>query len=219
MLRSISMANAQENLPAPLPPSFVQTPAGANVVKGVDQIAKEMEQLQKSIEALEAHGLNVNDFNFDESYLNSANFENGYGDMNGIGGNGLPYQDHLGSENDNMDDMIHADHDDLNMVTPVLEHQHIVSEPATPSSSSVSTPRSSSSSNNINAIPLSTHLAKSSSSTSTLSAPSSTSSVSTPIITLPASAASTPTDTPLINPRTSTVGEDFLEDLLDLDSV
>jgi hypothetical protein len=74
MLRSISMANAQENLPAPLPPSFVQTPAGANVVKGVDQIAQEMEQLQKSIEALEAHGLNVNDFNFDESYLNSANF-------------------------------------------------------------------------------------------------------------------------------------------------
>lgn len=44
------------------------------MVKGVDQIAQEMEQLQKSIEALEAHGLNVNDFNFDESYLNSANF-------------------------------------------------------------------------------------------------------------------------------------------------
>ena len=74
MLRSISMANAQEAHPAPLPPSFVQTPAGANVVKGVDQIAREMEQLQKSIEALEAHGLNVNDFHFDESYLDPASF-------------------------------------------------------------------------------------------------------------------------------------------------
>ncbi|KAF9911376.1 stress-responsive transcription factor hsf1 [Linnemannia zychae] len=215
MLRSISMANAQEHQPTPLPPSFVQTPAGANVVKGVDQIAQEMEQLQKSIEALEAHGLNVNDFNFDESYLNSANFdENGYGHMDGISGNGIHYQGPLGSENDNMDDMIHADSDDLNLITPALDQQHIVSEPATPSSSSASTPRSSS---NINAIPLSTQLSKSPSTTSTLSAPSS-SSASTPIITFPASAASTPTETPLTNSRTSTVGEEFLEDLLDLDS-
>ncbi|KAG0283278.1 stress-responsive transcription factor hsf1 [Linnemannia gamsii] len=215
MLRSISMANAQENLPAPLPPSFVQTPAGANVVKGVDQIAQEMEQLQKSIEALEAHGLNVNDFNFDESYLNSANFgENGYGDMSGISGSNIPYQDSLGSEADNMDDMIHADQDGLNMITPALDHQHIVSEPVTPSSSSASTPRSSS---NFNAIPLSTQHSKSFSTMSSLSAPPST--TSTPIISLPASAASTPTETPLINPRTSTVGDEYLEDLLDLDSV
>ncbi|KAF9541680.1 stress-responsive transcription factor hsf1 [Mortierella hygrophila] len=209
MLRSISMANAQENLPAPLPPSFVQTPAGANAVKGVDQIAQEMEQLQKSIEALEAHGLNVNDFNFDESYLNSANFaDNGYGDMSGISGSGIPYQDSLGSEADNMDDMIHADQDDLNMITPALDHQHIVSEPVTPSSSSASTPRSSS---NINTIPLSTHPSKS---FSPLSASSST---STPVITLPVSAASTPTETPLINPRTSTVGDEYLEDMIHLD--
>ncbi|KAF9141532.1 stress-responsive transcription factor hsf1 [Mortierella sp. GBA39] len=210
MLRSISMANAQENLPAPLPPSFVQTPAGANVVKGVDQIAQEMEQLQKSIEALEAHGLNVNDFNFDESYLNSANFaDNGYGDMSGISGSGIPYQDSLGSEADNMDDMIHADQDDLNMITPALDHQHIVSEPVTPSSSSASTPRSSS---NMNTIPLSTHPSKS---FSPLSASSST--TSTPVVTLPASAASTPTETPLINPRTSTVGDEYLEDMIHLD--
>lgn len=212
MLRSISMANAQENLPAPLPPSFVQTPAGANVVKGVDQIAQEMEQLQKSIEALEAHGLNVNDFNFDESYLNSANFgDNGYGDLSGISGSGISYQDSLGSEADNMDDMIHADQDDLNMITPALDQQHIVSEPVTPSSSSASTPRSSS---NFNAIPLSTRPSKSFSATSPLSAPSSTTS---PIITLPASAASTPTETPLINPRTSTVGDEYLEDMIHLD--
>ncbi|KAF9293908.1 stress-responsive transcription factor hsf1 [Linnemannia elongata] len=212
MLRSISMANAQENLPAPLPPSFVQTPAGANVVKGVDQIAQEMEQLQKSIEALEAHGLNVNDFNFDETYLNSANFaDNGYGDLSGISGSGIPYQDSLGSEADNMDDLIHADQDDLNMITPALDQQHIVSEPVTPSSSSASTPRSSS---NINAIPLSTHPSKSFSTTSPLSASSSTTS---PVITLPASAASTPTEVPLINPRTSTVGDEYLEDMIHLD--
>ncbi|KAF9108234.1 stress-responsive transcription factor hsf1 [Mortierella sp. GBA35] len=216
MLRSISMANAQENHPAPLPPSFVQTPAGANVVKGVDQIAKEMEQLQKSIEALEAHGLNVNDFNFDENYLNPANFgDHGYGDMSGMSGSGIPYQDALalGAEGDNMDDLIHTDQDDLGMITPALDHQHIVSEPATPSSSSASTPRS----NNTNAIPLLTHPSMSSPTTSTLSAPSST--VSTPVISASASATPTPTETPLVNPRTSTVGEEYLEDLLNLDSV
>ncbi|KAF9329936.1 stress-responsive transcription factor hsf1 [Podila minutissima] len=76
MLRSISMANARENIPTPLPPSFAQTAAGANVTKGVDQIADEMEELQRSIEALKEHGLNVNDFNFDDTYLN---IPSGYG--------------------------------------------------------------------------------------------------------------------------------------------
>ncbi|KAF9927471.1 stress-responsive transcription factor hsf1 [Linnemannia zychae] len=207
MLRSISMANAQGNMPSPLPQSFVQTPAGANVVKGVDQIAKEMEQLQKSIEALEAHGLNVNDFNFDESYLNSANFaENGYDDMSDIGGGGISYQDPLGSEVDNMNALIHTDQDDLNMITPALDQQHIVSDPTTPTSS-VSTPHSSC---NTNAIPPST--------TSTLPAPS-TASTPTPIVTLPTSSPSTPAETPLMNQRNPTVGDEYLEDLLNLDSV
>lgn len=70
MLRTISMANAQDttsNPVAPLPPPlFIQTPAGASVTKGVDQITMEMEHLQKSIEALQNHGLNVNDLNFDD---------------------------------------------------------------------------------------------------------------------------------------------------------
>lgn len=70
MLRTISMANAQDataNPVAPLPPPlFIQTPAGASVTKGVDQITMEMEQLQKNIEALQQHGLNVNDLNFDD---------------------------------------------------------------------------------------------------------------------------------------------------------
>ncbi|KAK3828973.1 MAG: hypothetical protein J3Q66DRAFT_22415 [Benniella sp.] len=74
MLRSISMANAQERAPAPLPPSFAQTPAGASAIKGVEDIAKEMERLQRSIEALEAHGLNVDSFNLDDSYLSSGAF-------------------------------------------------------------------------------------------------------------------------------------------------
>jgi len=73
MLRSISMANARDSIQAPLPPSFVQNPAGANVVKGVDQITAEMEQLQRSIEALGQHGLNVDDFNFNDDYLNLSN--------------------------------------------------------------------------------------------------------------------------------------------------
>lgn len=137
--------------------------------------------------------------------------DNGYGDLSGISGSGIPYQDSLGSEADNMDDLIHADQDDLNMITPALDQQHIVSEPVTPSSSSASTPRSSS---NINAIPLSTHPSKSFSTTSPLSASSSTTS---PVITLPASAASTPTEVPLINPRTSTVGDEYLEDMIHLD--
>lgn len=70
MLRTISMANAQDttaNPVAPLPPPlFIQTPAGASVTKGVDQITMKMEHLQKSIEALQNHGLNVNDLNFDD---------------------------------------------------------------------------------------------------------------------------------------------------------
>ncbi|KAF9583499.1 stress-responsive transcription factor hsf1 [Lunasporangiospora selenospora] len=75
MLRAIAMANSKENnLPlAPLPPSFSQTPTGAAVTKGVDQIAAEMEQLQKSIEALSQHGLDVDNFTFDDdTYLSLA---------------------------------------------------------------------------------------------------------------------------------------------------
>ncbi|KAF9425799.1 stress-responsive transcription factor hsf1 [Podila epigama] len=66
-LRDIANANAYANLVTPLPPPlFNQTPAGQSVIKGVDQITKEMEQLEKSIEALEQHGLNVNELNFEE---------------------------------------------------------------------------------------------------------------------------------------------------------
>ncbi|KAF9918972.1 stress-responsive transcription factor hsf1 [Lobosporangium transversale] len=79
MLRQISMANAQDMNQAsatplaPLPPSFSQTPAGANVTKSVDQITHEVEQLQRSIEALSQHGLNVDTFDFDDdAYLSLA---------------------------------------------------------------------------------------------------------------------------------------------------
>ncbi|KAF8925080.1 stress-responsive transcription factor hsf1 [Dissophora ornata] len=186
MLRSISMANAQETPPAPLPPSFAQTPAGANAVKGVDDITKEMEQLQRSIEALEAHGLNVDDFNFNNNYLDPAVFDtSAYGDLNGINGSGISYQDHLGNDNDAMDDMINTDQDEFGL-------------------SSVSTPLSST-------IPASPATVSSSASSSPVTIAASVSTRST--------AASTPIQTTCINPRTSTVGEEYLEDLLHDDPV
>ncbi|KAF9435694.1 stress-responsive transcription factor hsf1 [Entomortierella beljakovae] len=125
MLRSISMANAQEATPPPLPQSFAQTPAGANAIKGVDDITKEMEQLQKSIEALEAHGLNANNFNFDHNYLNSGAFDpSAYGDLTSMN-SGDPYQDSLENDNDMMNDMIHTDHDDLSFVAPEQNNNNI----------------------------------------------------------------------------------------------
>lgn len=77
MLRTISVANAQDttaNPVAPLPPPlFIQTPAGSSVTKGVDQITMEMEHLHKSIEALQNYGLNVNDLDFDDdAYMTLA---------------------------------------------------------------------------------------------------------------------------------------------------
>ncbi|KAG0256384.1 stress-responsive transcription factor hsf1 [Mortierella polycephala] len=91
MLRSISMANARDSSStmnsapplAPLPPSLNQTPQGVAVTKGVDQITMEMEQLQRSIEALQQHGLNVDNFEFEDNvYLPLADSydSTGYGD-------------------------------------------------------------------------------------------------------------------------------------------
>ncbi|KAG0196796.1 stress-responsive transcription factor hsf1 [Mortierella sp. GBA30] len=226
MLRSISMANAQETTPAPLPPSFVQTPAGANVVKGVDQIAKEMEQLQKSIEALEAHGLNVNDFNFDDSYLDPNSFDtSGYGDLGNISESGIPYQDTLGSEHDSMADLINinTDQDEVNLLTPALDQQHISSGQATPmvttpGANSVNSPLLAPTIQNNSTIPSTSSFAPS----QTVSSPSVSTSTSSPInVVTPASSAttSTPKETPPLKPRTPTVGEEYLEDLLDLDTV
>ncbi|KAF9949864.1 stress-responsive transcription factor hsf1 [Mortierella alpina] len=105
MLRSISMANSHNSSSsgtgknmtlstapalASLPPAFAQTQAGSSVAKGVDQITQEMEQLERSIEALRQHGLNVDNFDFDDdTYLSLANSydSNGYGDL------GNSYQD------------------------------------------------------------------------------------------------------------------------------
>ncbi|KAF9564467.1 stress-responsive transcription factor hsf1 [Mortierella alpina] len=222
MLRSISMANAQEVNPAPLPPSFVQTPAGANVVKGVDQIAKEMEQLQKSIEALEAHGLNVNDFHFDESYLDPASFDSsGYHHLGGISDSGIPYQDDpLGAESGTMTDLIHlnADQDELNMA---MNHQHLSSGQGTPvittpsgNSSLPSTPHNST-------IPPSVPVSSQAMSSPTASSPSASTSLSSPTVAatpVSATVPATPKETPPANPRTPTVGEEYLEDLLELDT-
>ncbi|KAF9187480.1 stress-responsive transcription factor hsf1 [Haplosporangium sp. Z 767] len=91
MLRSISMANARDSSStmnsapplAPLPPSLNQTPQDGTVTKGVDQITMEMEQLQRSIEALQQHGLNVDNFDFDDDAylpLTDSYDSTGYGD-------------------------------------------------------------------------------------------------------------------------------------------
>ncbi|KAF9979947.1 stress-responsive transcription factor hsf1 [Mortierella antarctica] len=216
MLRSISMANAQESNPAPLPPSFVQTPAGANVVKGVDQIAREMEQLQKSIEALEAHGLDVNDFHFDESYLDPASFDSsGYHHLGNISESGIPYQDDpLGSESDAMTDLIqlNADQDELNIA---MDHQHLSSGQITPV---ITTPSRNSS---LPSTPYNSTIPSQALSSPTASSPAASTSVSSPTVgatpvssTVPA----TPKETPPANPRTPTVGEEYLEDLLELDA-
>ncbi|KAF9169926.1 stress-responsive transcription factor hsf1 [Mortierella sp. AD011] len=209
MLRSISMANAQETAPAPLPPSFAQTPAGANVVKGVDDIAKEMEQLQKSIEALEAHGLNVDDFNFDNNYLNSDAFDpSAYGDLTSISESGIPYQDTLENENGAMDDMIHADQDDLDFITPELSHQHISSGQMTPVSS-VNSPNVSSVQTPVSILPNSVCPASPPNDTPADTA----SSPPTPASFVSAHSANT------VNLGTSTAGGECLEDLLHTDAV
>ncbi|CAO3571028.1 unnamed protein product [Mortierella alpina] len=229
MLRSISMANAQEAHPAPLPPSFVQTPAGANVVKGVDQIAREMEQLQRSIEALEAHGLNVNDFHFDESYLDPASFDSsGYHHLGNISESGIPYQDDpMGSESDAMTDLIqlNADQDELNMA---MNHQHLSSGQGTPLTTTPGGNSSSLPSTPLNSTIPSTPCALAAVSTSsqalsspTASSPAPSTSVSSPTVAAtPASSIipATPKETPPANPRTPTVGEEYLEDLLELDA-
>lgn len=88
MLRSISIANARDttqnaqSLAPPLPPpnpsslssallatpTFSQTPAGAHITKGVDQIAMDQERLQQSLDALGQHGLNIDNFDLDDDF-------------------------------------------------------------------------------------------------------------------------------------------------------
>ncbi|KAG0360285.1 stress-responsive transcription factor hsf1 [Gamsiella multidivaricata] len=111
MLRSISMANAQEMTSAPMPAvSFTQTEAGANAAKGVEDITKEIEQLQKNIEALEAHGLDMDEFTFANNYLDTGSFDpDGFGDLSNISESGIPYEDPLGDEAESMNEMIHGD--------------------------------------------------------------------------------------------------------------
>ncbi|KAF9109573.1 stress-responsive transcription factor hsf1 [Mortierella sp. AM989] len=89
MLQQISMANARDtnthsNAPPlpPLPPSLTHTPSGANVSKGVDQIAQEIEQLQQSIQDLSQHQLIGDNFDFDDdSYMPLTDQ---YGDLGNI---------------------------------------------------------------------------------------------------------------------------------------
>ncbi|KAG0356151.1 stress-responsive transcription factor hsf1 [Podila minutissima] len=237
MLRSISMANARENIPTPLPPSFAQTAAGANVTKGVDQIANEMEELQRSIEALKEHGLNVNDFNFDDTYLNiPSGYDADFQGLTSLNDGSAAFQDSL-ANSVNMDDLINTDHDDLAFITPALGHQHISSGQATPTTSisspapsaqdkfvlpttSISAPSISMSApaTPINSTtqslvstssPATPNVAKSS-----LSVPSS--SMPSPISTL--SPNSTAPSTPsVINRRMSTVGDEDMEELFEMD--
>ncbi|KAF9395869.1 stress-responsive transcription factor hsf1 [Podila verticillata] len=238
MLRSISMANARENSPTPLPPSFAQTAAGANGTKGVDQIANEMEELQRSIEALKDHGLNVNDFNFDDSYLNlPTGYDTDFQGLTTLNDGSEAFQDSL-ANSVNMDDLINTEHDELAFITPALGHQHISSGQATPiisTSSSVPSgqddsglPTTSVSAPSISmsapATPATTSTVKSSAPTSspvTSSVTRSSLSVPSSSVQSPASTLfpySTAPSTPLaINRRMSTVGDEDMEELFEMD--
>ncbi|KAG0098890.1 stress-responsive transcription factor hsf1 [Podila epicladia] len=237
MLRSISMANARENIPTPLPPSFAQTAAGVNVTKGVDQIANEMEELQRSIEALKEHGLNVNDFNFDDSYLNiPSGYDTDFQGLTSLNDGSSAFQDSL-ANSVNMDDLINADHDDLAFITPALGHQHISSGQATPTTS-ISSPAPSGQDNfvlpttSISAPSMSMSApatpinatTKSSFSTSSPATPNfAKSSLSVPSSSMPSpistlSPNSTAPSTPsVINRRMSTVGDEDMEELFEMD--
>lgn len=50
-----------------------------------------------------------------------------YGDLSGINGSGVPYQDHLGNEGESLDDLINTDHDDLSFMPQTLHHQDLAS--------------------------------------------------------------------------------------------
>ncbi|KAG0265090.1 stress-responsive transcription factor hsf1 [Linnemannia exigua] len=89
-LRSISRANERDttqnaqSLAPPLPPpnssslsssaallsapTFRQTSAGAHITRGVDQIAMDQERLQQSLDALGQHGLNIDNYDFDDDF-------------------------------------------------------------------------------------------------------------------------------------------------------
>ncbi|KAF9204336.1 stress-responsive transcription factor hsf1 [Haplosporangium sp. Z 27] len=143
MLQQISLANARDtnthsNAPPlpPLPPSLTQTPSGANVTKGVDQITQEIEQLQRSIQDLSQHQLIGDHFDFDDDAF-------------------MPLSDHY----------------DPNSLGDLGDIYNDYSNSAVPTSTSA-VPSTSPTSNSVGA-----------------------------------------------NPRISTVGEDYLEDLLNLDPV
>ncbi|KAF9319373.1 stress-responsive transcription factor hsf1 [Podila horticola] len=211
--------------------------AGANVTKGVDQIANEMEELQRSIEALKEHGLNVNDFNFDDSYLNiPSGYDTDFQGLTSLNDGSAAFQDSL-ANSVNMDDLINSDHDDLAFITPALDHQHISSGQATPitsmsspgppgqgnfvlpttsvsgSSISMSAPATPMNSTTKSSAPASSP-ATPNVTKSSLSVPSS--SMPSPISTL--SPISTAPSTPLaINRRMSTVGDEDMEELFEMD--
>ncbi|KAG0242534.1 stress-responsive transcription factor hsf1 [Actinomortierella wolfii] len=103
MLRAMSQDNSKNSLPAPpMIPAFADTPAGANVIKGVDQITAEMEQLQKHLEALREYGLDIDDVPLanDDQYMNlGTNFDpNAFPGLDGIGDSAIPHQDVDGTE-------------------------------------------------------------------------------------------------------------------------
>ena len=152
----------------------------------------------------------------------------GYHHLGNISESGIPYQDDpLGSESDAMTDLIQlsADQDELNMA---MNHQHLSSGQGTPvtttpggnSSSLPSTPLNST----IPSPPCALAAVSTSSqalSSPTASSPAPSTSVSSPTVAAtPASSIipATPKETPPANARTPTVGEEYLEDLLELDA-
>ncbi|KAG0348217.1 stress-responsive transcription factor hsf1 [Podila humilis] len=235
MLRSISMANANASAAPtmPLPPSFAQTAAGANVTKSVEEIAREMEELQRNIEALKEHGLNVNDFNYDNSYMNmSDHYDSTFDSLTNLNDSNTTFSEPLPT----MGQLIHADNqDELAFITPALGHQHISSGQATPTSTGHSPPSSFRNSVNVPTTSVTAPTLSLSSfsvpttpaamppstpSHSSLSVP--TSSVPSPASTLSPNSTAPPTPggsggDSLVNRRMSTVGDEDMEELFEMD--
>ncbi|KAF9974854.1 stress-responsive transcription factor hsf1 [Actinomortierella ambigua] len=102
MLRAISQDNSKNSLPAPMIPAFADTPTGADVIKGVDQIDAEMELLQKHLEALREYGLDIDEVPLaaEDQYMNlPTNFDsNPFAGLGAISDSAIPHQDVDGSE-------------------------------------------------------------------------------------------------------------------------
>ncbi|KAG0252044.1 stress-responsive transcription factor hsf1 [Actinomortierella ambigua] len=160
MLRAMSQDNSRNSQPAPMIPAFAETPAGADVIKGVDQIAAEMELLQKHLEALREYGLDIDEvpLSTDEQYMNlPSNFDTGpFGGLSGIVDTAIPHHQDM-DDSEDIADLINTE-GFLNGTTSSGPSPSLTSTVASTPVPIVSTP-SSAASNDVSSSPLPTSVA------------------------------------------------------------